>query len=69
MEEKKVRCMTIIMDANDENNITILSDNLEGSSTFYEDEVAFLEKVLKNVKEKSQNTRNNFSSFSAFSSF
>lgn len=53
VEMNKVRTMTIIMDAEDENNITILSNNLGGPVTFCQNEVEFLRKVLKNVEAKS----------------
>lgn len=56
----KVRTMTIIMDAEDENNITIMSSNLEGTATFCQDQVAFLQKVLKSMEAKSNKMASDF---------
>jgi len=58
---KNVRTMTILVNAEDENDITILSDNLGGSVTFCENEVEFLRKVLKNREEHSQKLASDFS--------
>lgn len=56
----KVRTMTIIMDAENENEITIMSNNLGGSATFCQDQVEFLRKVLKNMESKSLKMASDF---------
>lgn len=58
---KKVRTMVIIVDAEDENDITIMSDNLEGYATFCQNQVEFLRKVLAKWEEHSQKLSRDFS--------
>lgn len=59
---KNVRTMTIVVSTDDENDITIMSDNLGGSATFCENEVQFLRKVLKNREEHSKKLAAEFGS-------
>lgn len=54
--------MTIVVNADDENDITIMSDNLGGSVIFCKNEVEFLRKVLKNREEHSKKLASDFDS-------
>lgn len=63
---KKSRVMTIVMDVENEENITILSDNIGGNSAFCEGEINFLQKVLRNREKYSNKLREEYGSSSTF---
>ena len=57
---QNVRTMTIVVNAEDDKDITILADNMEGAYGFYEEQIRFLKNVLENLEEKSQMTKRKF---------
>lgn len=66
-ENKDVRVMTIVVNVNDEHEMTIISSNLEGPCSFYQEQIRFLERTLEVLKEKGDMLRKQHDEFQSFS--
>ena len=57
---ENVRTMTIVVNAEDEKDMLILADKMDGIHGFHEEKIRFLKNVLKNLEEKSQEMREEY---------